>query len=81
VAAEAEILEADGREVRLSNPQKVFWPSTGGTKLDLARYYLAVAPALLGSCRYRPTTLYRRPNGVGAPDDSFFQKRVPRPTT
>lgn len=74
----ARILQVGGREVRLSNPDKVFFPGPGWTKGDLAAYYLAVCDALLAADRDRPTTLYRWPNGVGAPNDAFFQKRVPR---
>lgn len=74
--ASAEILEVGGREVRVTNPGKVFFPATGATKLDLVRYYLSVAGGVLAGCHDRPTILHRWPNGVGAPDDSFYQKRV-----
>lgn len=77
MATEAEILEVAGREVRITNPAKVFFPRLGLTKLDLARYYESVAEAALVGCRRRPSTLYRWPNGVDAPDDAFYQKRVP----
>ncbi|MDQ4065425.1 MAG: non-homologous end-joining DNA ligase [Actinomycetota bacterium] len=70
-------LEVAERGVRITNPDKVFFPATGATKLDLARYYVAVGPGALTGCRDRPTTLYRWPNGVAAPDDAFYQKRVP----
>ncbi len=76
--AAGEVLELDGREVTVSNPGKVFFPGPGFTKMDLVRYYLAVADGVLRGCRERPGTLYRWPNGVQAPDDAFFQKRVPR---
>ena len=72
-----EIVEVDGREVKITNPAKVFWPRLGVTKMDLVRYYLAVAEGALAGCRRRPTSMYRWPNGVDAPEDSFFQKRVP----
>ncbi|MGH2747516.1 MAG: DNA polymerase domain-containing protein [Actinomycetota bacterium] len=72
-----ETLDLDGREVRVSNPDKVFFPALGATKLDLVRYYLAVIEGVLRGSRDRPTTLYRWPNGVDAPDDAFYQKRVP----
>lgn len=69
-------LELDGREVRLSNPDKVFFAEAGITKLDLCEYYLAVADAILPHLRDRPTTMKRYPNGAG--EDFFFQKRVPK---
>lgn len=61
--------------VRLSNPDKVFFPARGETKLDLARYYLAVADGALRGVRERPTVLKRYPDGATA--EPFFQKRVP----
>lgn len=79
VTSDTAWLEADGHEIKISNPTKVFWPDLGLTKLDLANYYRVIMPGLLGSCRHRPTTLYRWPNGVDHPDDAFFQKRVPHP--
>lgn len=69
-------LEAGGRTVRLSSPDKVFFPERGFTKLDLARYYQAVAPGILRALRDRPTTLERYPDGVNG--ESFFQKRAPK---
>ncbi|MDQ3955659.1 MAG: DNA polymerase domain-containing protein [Actinomycetota bacterium] len=78
MATPAEIVEVDGKEVRVTNPAKVFFPALGATKLDLVNYYLAVAPGALRGCVDRPTSLYRWPNGVDAPDDAFFQKRVPQ---
>ncbi len=68
-------LEVDGRPVRLSNPDKVFFPARGETKLDLARYYLAVAEGALLGVYERPTVLKRYPDG--ATGEPFFQKRVP----
>lgn len=69
------MIEAAGREVPLSNPQKVFFPACGVTKLDLVRYYLEVADAILIQLRDRPTVLKRYVNGAG--EEPFFQKRVP----
>jgi bifunctional non-homologous end joining protein LigD len=69
--------DLDGKEVRITNPEKVFFPELGLTKRDLVDYYLSVAPGVLVGCRNRPTTLYRWPNGVSAPEDAFYQKRVP----
>ncbi|MFI0959864.1 non-homologous end-joining DNA ligase [Streptomyces sp. NPDC021080] len=69
-------LEAAGRSVRLSSPDKIFFPERGFTKLDLARYYLAVGDGILRVLRNRPTTLERYPDGVTG--ESFFQKRAPK---
>jgi DNA ligase D-like protein (predicted polymerase) len=68
-------IEVAGREVRLSNPDKVFFPALGVTKLDLCRYYLDVAEAALAHLRERPTVLKRWVDGVDG--EPFFQKRVP----
>jgi DNA ligase D-like protein (predicted polymerase) len=72
-----EFLEVDGREVRISNPDKVYFPTLGKTKLDLVNYYLSVMPGALRGGHERPTSMYRWPDGVDAPDDAFFQKRIP----
>ena len=71
----AEVLAVAGREVRISNPDKVFFPGTGHTKLDLARYYLAVAEGALRGVDGRPMALKRYVNG--ADGEFFFQKRAP----
>lgn len=70
-----EVLEVDGVEVPISNPEKVFFPQIGVTKLDLVNYYLAIAPGALVGCYDRPMMLKRFPNGVDG--DFFYQKRVP----
>jgi DNA ligase D len=70
------MLDVDGREVRLSNPGKVFFPEIGVTKLDLVEYYLAVADAALVHLRERPTVMKRYVDGAAA--EPFFQKRVPK---
>jgi DNA ligase D-like protein (predicted polymerase) len=70
------ILEVAGREVRLSNPGKVFFPEIGVTKLQLAQYYIAVADAALVHVRERPTVMKRYVDGAAA--EPFFQKRVPK---
>ncbi len=72
---EQETLDADGREVVITNPSKVLFPQAGVTKLDLARYYLAVAPGALRGAGGRPCILVRYPNGIES--EFFFQKRVP----
>jgi bifunctional non-homologous end joining protein LigD len=63
------------REVRFSNPDKVFFPERGLTKGDLARYYLDLADCVLPHVRRRPMHMLRWPNGVAG--ESFHQKRVP----
>ncbi len=75
MAAEREILDVAGREVTISNPRKIFFPALGLTKLDLVRYYLAVAEGALGGIRDRPMALKRYVNGADA--EFFFQKRAP----
>jgi bifunctional non-homologous end joining protein LigD len=74
-AAPTEILHVAGRDISLSNPDKVLFPGTGHTKRDLVQYYLAVAPGALQGAGGRPNVLVRYPNGVGG--DFFFQKRAP----
>ncbi|GGO87733.1 non-homologous end-joining DNA ligase [Wenjunlia tyrosinilytica] len=69
-------LKAGERTVRLSNPDKVYFPERGFTKLDVARYYLAVGDGIVRALRDRPTTLERYPDGVEG--ESFFQKRAPK---
>lgn len=64
-----------GREVRVTHPDKVFFPRDGQTKLDLVEYYRAVGEPLLAAMGGRPTLLQRFPDGAGG--KSFFQKRVP----
>lgn len=71
----ATTIEVDGIEVRVSNPDKVFFPQLGLTKLDLIEHYLSVGPGVLRGVRSRPTVLKRYPNGVE--EDFFFQKRIP----
>src|SRR3990172_2054342 len=75
MAARKEVLEVAGREVTVSNPDKVFFPQTGHPKLDLVRYYLSVAEGALRGVAGRPMALKRFVNGVEA--ESFFQKRAP----
>ncbi len=69
------IIEVAGREVAVSNPQKVYFPRTGHTKLDLVRYYVAVADGALHGVAGRPMALKRFVNG--AEGEPFFQKRAP----
>src|SRR5919106_5292777 len=70
------VLDVAGREVTVSNPDKVYFPRTGHTKLDLIRYYLAVAEGALRGVAGRPMALKRFVNG--AEGEAFFQKRAPK---
>jgi bifunctional non-homologous end joining protein LigD len=75
VAEPKVVLELAGHEVAVSNPSKVYFPRAGVTKLEMVRYYLAVAPGALGGVRDRPMALKRFVNGAEA--EPFFQKRAP----
>jgi DNA ligase D len=86
------MVEADGREVRVSSPDRVIFPRTESskalTKLDVVEYYLAVGEGIMRALARRPTTLERWPKGVQpgfvlstrerGGGDAFFQKRIPR---
>src|SRR5215475_1373365 len=69
------VVKAAGREVRITNPDKALFP-TGHTKLDLARYYIAVADGALRGAGGRPNMLKRYPNGIN--EEFFYQKRAPQ---
>jgi DNA ligase D-like protein (predicted polymerase) len=71
----AELLDLDGGEVTISNPDKLYFPEAGLTKLDLVRYYLAVREGALRGVMDRPMALKRFVNGASG--DFFFQKRAP----
>jgi DNA ligase D len=75
VAEDGVVVEASGRELLITHPEKVFFSERGETKLDLVRFYQAVAEPLLTAMGGRPVLLQRFPNGAGG--SSFFQKRVP----
>jgi bifunctional non-homologous end joining protein LigD len=75
MASPKTVIEVAGREVTVSNPQKVYFPRTGHTKLDLVRYYLAVADGALRGVAGRPMALKRFVDG--AEGEPFFQKRAP----
>ncbi|HEV3472263.1 MAG TPA: ATP-dependent DNA ligase, partial [Actinomycetota bacterium] len=77
MATDSVTLDVAGIDVRITNPSKIFFPALGMSKLDLVNYYLAIGDGALVGAGNRPTTLYRWPNGVDAPEDAFFQKRVP----
>src|SRR5438094_5967063 len=74
-STEHQQLTVAGRDVAISNPRKILFPEAGDTKLDLARYYLAVADGALRGAAGRPIVLVRYPNGVGG--EFFYQKRAP----
>src|SRR4051794_7467987 len=73
--ADAVEIEVGGRTVGISHPDRVYFPATGATKLDLVNYYLAVGPGIVNALRQRPCMLHRFPKGVGG--DKVHQKRVP----
>src|SRR5688500_12072678 len=91
-ASEAMIVDAGGRDLRVSSPDRVIFPmterSSAVTKLDIVKYYLAVGDGILRALANRPTTLERWPKGVHpgivvstrekGGGDAFFQKRIPR---
>ncbi len=70
-----EVIEVGGREVSISNPDKVYFPDTGYTKLDVVSYYLAVADGALRGVKGRPMALKRFVDGITG--EAFFQKRAP----
>ncbi len=74
-AGEPIMLDVDGRSVRLSSPNRVYFPEHGWTKEDVARYYLAVGPGILRALRDRPTMLHRFPDGLDG--QKVYQKRLP----
>ncbi len=74
-AGEALEIEVAGRAVRITSPDKVYFPQRGYTKLDVVQYYVAVADGIFRALRERPTTLQRFPEGIDG--EMFFQKRVP----
>ncbi|GAC1320343.1 MAG: non-homologous end-joining DNA ligase [Thermoleophilaceae bacterium] len=91
-SSEAKIIEAGGRELRVSSPERVIFPATASspeaTKLDIVKYYLEVGDGIMRALARRPTTLERWPKGVHpgivlstrekGGGDAFFQKRIPR---
>jgi DNA ligase D len=91
-ASEAVIVDADGRDLRVSSPDRVIFPKTKRTgpvtKLDVVKYYLAVGDGIMRAVERRPTTLERWPKGVHpgivvstrekGGGDAFYQKRIPK---
>jgi DNA ligase D len=90
--SEATVVDAGGKDLRVTNPDRVIFPATGRSrpvsKLDIVNYYLAVEDGIMRALARRPTTLERWPRGVypgivlstreKGGGDAFFQKRVPR---
>jgi DNA ligase D len=91
-STQATVVDAGGRDLRVSNPDRVIFPMTDGsspvTKLDVVEYYLAVGDGIMRALNRRPTTLERWPKGVHpgivlstrekGGGDAFYQKRIPR---
>ncbi len=75
-SSEHIMIELAGHDVKISSPDKVFFTKRGETKLDLVRYYEAVAEPLMNTMGGRPTLMQRFPDGASG--KSFFQKRVPK---
>jgi DNA ligase D len=92
MAASETIIDADGRDLRVTNPDREIFPATDRsaavTKLDIVNYYLSVGDGIMRALRRRPTTLERWPKGVHpgivlstrerGGGDAFFQKRIPK---
>src|ERR1700735_5244143 len=91
-ATEVTTIDAGGRDLRVSNPDRVIFPVTERTrevtKLEMVEYYIAVQDGIMRALERRPTTLERWPKGVHpgivlstrdrGGGDAFFQKRIPR---
>lgn len=75
MAKDSVVIEADGGDVTVTNPGKIFFPEAGYTKLDLVQYFISVAPGALVGVKGRPMVLKRFING--AAEEPFFQKRAP----
>jgi DNA ligase D len=69
-------LEVGGRVVKVTNPDRVYFPARGETKLDLANYYISVGDGIVRALRERPCMLHRYPEGVGG--EKIYQKRLPK---
>ncbi|MFN8161470.1 MAG: non-homologous end-joining DNA ligase [Solirubrobacterales bacterium] len=76
--AEGRTVEVGGRELKLTNLDKVLYPGAGFTKGEVIDYYAKVAPAMLPHLRGRAVTLRRFPEGVDRTADAFFEKRCPK---
>lgn len=76
MSPERQMVDVEGRQVRVSHLEKVMYPSTGTTKAEVMNYLVRVAPALLAQLKDRPVTRIRWPDGVAG--EKFFEKNVPR---
>src|SRR5881628_3354598 len=73
---EAELIAVEGRQLRVTHPEKLYFSrQTRLSKLDVVRYYLAIAPGAIAGIRDRPIVLKRFVNG--AEGEAFYQKRAP----
>ena len=75
MAAPVEEVEVDDKVVRVTNPDRVYFPETGATKRDLVEYYLAVGDGIVNALRERPCMLHRFPTGLAG--EKVHQKRIP----
>jgi bifunctional non-homologous end joining protein LigD len=76
--AKGATLNVEGKDVPVSNLDKLYYPKAGFTKGEMLAYYIKIAPVLLPHLRDRPLTMKRYPNGVEAP--FFYEKQCPKPT-
>jgi bifunctional non-homologous end joining protein LigD len=76
--ATSQVVEVDGRELKLTNLDKVLYPETGFTKGEMVDYYAKVAAAMVPHLKGRAVTLRRFPEGVDDLDSAFFEKRCPK---
>ena len=74
MASPDQIVEIGGRQLKLTNLDKIFYPSTGFTKGQVIDYYARIAPVLVPHLKNKPLTLKRYPNGVNEPP--FFEKNA-----
>ncbi|MDO5628507.1 MAG: non-homologous end-joining DNA ligase [Mobilicoccus sp.] len=74
-SADAQVIEVAGRSVRVSSPDRVYFPEVGLTKLDLVHYYMAVGEGIVRALRERPCMLHRFPKGIT--EKKVHQKKVP----
>jgi DNA ligase D len=74
--SEAVEIEVGPHAVRITNPDRVYFPETGATKFDLVNYYLSIGEGIVNALRERPCMLHRFPNGLSG--DKVHQKRVPK---
>jgi DNA ligase D-like protein (predicted polymerase) len=76
VATPAIEIEVDGRDVRVTNPDKIYFPAVGVTKQELVEHYIGVGPGILRALSNRPTYMERFPDGIDG--EQVYQKRFPK---